>query len=291
MGKCGGRELNYVSDVDVIFVVEPARRRDGGPPDETATVAVGTQLATGLMRACSASTAEGTLWPVDAALRPEGKNGPLVRTVESHRPTTSGGPRPGSSRRCSRPARSPATSSWGRPTWTRSRPLVWQAAEPRQLRRGRAGHAPPGGAARAGDRGRPPAQARARAGCATSSSASSCCSSCTAAPTSRCARARPSRRSRRSPTAATSAATTPRRSTTAYRLLRTLEHRIQLFRLRRTHLMPTDEADLRRLGRAVGHRRRPGAGGGRAVAGAGPRGAPAARAAVLPAAARPPPPG
>ena len=25
MGKCGGRELNYVSDVDVIFVAEPAR--------------------------------------------------------------------------------------------------------------------------------------------------------------------------------------------------------------------------------------------------------------------------
>lgn len=40
----------------------------------------------------------------------------------------------------------------------------------------------------------------------------------------------------------------------SYRLLRTLEHRIQLFRLRRTHLMPTAERDLRRLGRAVGHR-------------------------------------
>jgi glutamate-ammonia-ligase adenylyltransferase len=40
----------------------------------------------------------------------------------------------------------------------------------------------------------------------------------------------------------------------AYRLLRTLEHRIQLFRLRRTHLMPTADADLRRLGRALGHR-------------------------------------
>jgi glutamate-ammonia-ligase adenylyltransferase len=40
----------------------------------------------------------------------------------------------------------------------------------------------------------------------------------------------------------------------SYRFLRTLEHRIQLFRLRRTHLMPTAEPDLRRLGRAVGHR-------------------------------------
>jgi glutamate-ammonia-ligase adenylyltransferase len=44
---------------------------------------------------------------------------------------------------------------------------------------------------------------------------------------------------------------------TAYRLLRTLEHRIQLFRLRRTHLMPTAQEDLRRLGRALGHRSDP----------------------------------
>ena len=44
---------------------------------------------------------------------------------------------------------------------------------------------------------------------------------------------------------------------TAYRLLRTLEHRIQLYRLRRTHLMPTAEGDLRRLGRALGHRSSP----------------------------------
>jgi glutamate-ammonia-ligase adenylyltransferase len=43
----------------------------------------------------------------------------------------------------------------------------------------------------------------------------------------------------------------------SYRLLRTLEHRIQLFRLRRTHLVPSAEADLRRLGRALGHRSDP----------------------------------
>ncbi len=42
-------------------------------------------LASALARVCSASTSEGTLWPVDAALRPEGKDGPLVRTVASHR--------------------------------------------------------------------------------------------------------------------------------------------------------------------------------------------------------------
>ena len=36
------------------------------------------------MRACSAHTQQGTLWPVDAALRPEGKQGRLVRTIRSH---------------------------------------------------------------------------------------------------------------------------------------------------------------------------------------------------------------
>ena len=54
--------------------------------------------------------------------------------------------------------------------------------------------------------------------------------------------------------AATSAARTRRPSGEAYRLLRTLEHRIQLYRLRRTHLMPTSETELRRLGRAIGLR-------------------------------------
>jgi glutamate-ammonia-ligase adenylyltransferase len=71
MGKCGGRELNYVSDVDVIFVAEPA--------DQQASA-----VAAAMMRVCSDVTSEGSIWPVDAALRPEGKAGPLVRTVASH---------------------------------------------------------------------------------------------------------------------------------------------------------------------------------------------------------------
>ena len=44
-----------------------------------------TQLAGHLMQVCSDHTGEGTIWPVDAALRPEGKAGPLVRTLASHR--------------------------------------------------------------------------------------------------------------------------------------------------------------------------------------------------------------
>ncbi|MFV0458417.1 MAG: bifunctional [glutamine synthetase] adenylyltransferase/[glutamine synthetase]-adenylyl-L-tyrosine phosphorylase [Actinomycetales bacterium] len=79
MGKCGGRELNYVSDVDVIYVAEPVEGAD-----EAAALAVGASLAQTLAGVCSTTTREGTLWPVDAALRPEGKDGPLVRTVSSH---------------------------------------------------------------------------------------------------------------------------------------------------------------------------------------------------------------
>jgi len=74
MGKCGGRELNYASDVDVIFVGEPV---DGTGLDAARRTA--TRLATDLMEICAQ-----VAWPVDPALRPEGKAGPLVRTLDSH---------------------------------------------------------------------------------------------------------------------------------------------------------------------------------------------------------------
>ena len=67
MGKCGGAELNYVSDVDVIFVADAE--------DE---LAVATKLASAMMRLASAC------FEVDAALRPEGKAGALVRTLDGH---------------------------------------------------------------------------------------------------------------------------------------------------------------------------------------------------------------
>jgi glutamate-ammonia-ligase adenylyltransferase len=70
MGKCGARELNYVSDVDVIFVAE------GSGYDQ---LALATRVAGEMMRvACEA------FFQVDAALRPEGKQGQLVRTLDSH---------------------------------------------------------------------------------------------------------------------------------------------------------------------------------------------------------------
>jgi len=74
MGKAGGRELNYVSDVDVIFVAEPL-----GDVPEWESLETATRLAAETIRICGL-----VAWEVDAALRPEGKSGPLVRTVASH---------------------------------------------------------------------------------------------------------------------------------------------------------------------------------------------------------------
>ena len=78
MGKCGARELNYISDVDVIYVIEA----DG--LDDARANTIGTALATGISRAIMSIGREPGLWEVDANLRPEGKSGPLVRTLASH---------------------------------------------------------------------------------------------------------------------------------------------------------------------------------------------------------------
>jgi glutamate-ammonia-ligase adenylyltransferase len=81
MGKAGAQELNYVSDVDVIFV--------GGTADEDIVaepraVDIATRLAIQTMRGISGPEIEPGLWEVDPNLRPEGKQGALVRTLDSH---------------------------------------------------------------------------------------------------------------------------------------------------------------------------------------------------------------
>ena len=81
MGKTGARELNYISDVDVLYVAES---RDP-EMSELDVIAVGTALATSLSAACSATGGnERPLWNIDANLRPEGRDGSLVRTLASY---------------------------------------------------------------------------------------------------------------------------------------------------------------------------------------------------------------
>ncbi|MCC5948592.1 MAG: bifunctional [glutamine synthetase] adenylyltransferase/[glutamine synthetase]-adenylyl-L-tyrosine phosphorylase, partial [Nitriliruptoraceae bacterium] len=79
MGKFGGRELHYVSDLDVVFVHEPA---EGADAQEASRLAL--RIVGNVMRSLSDITAEGTAFEVDADLRPEGKSGPLSRTPSSY---------------------------------------------------------------------------------------------------------------------------------------------------------------------------------------------------------------
>ena len=78
-GKCGARELNYVSDVDVMFVAESTTIAD-----EHEFITNATRLATTLIELCGEPSTEGALWQVDPNLRPEGRRGALVRTLDSY---------------------------------------------------------------------------------------------------------------------------------------------------------------------------------------------------------------
>lgn len=79
MGKTGARELNYLSDVDVIYVTEA---QDNLSPDRAVEIA--TWLAVQLGRIIQSPGLEPELWELDANLRPEGKDGALVRSLDSH---------------------------------------------------------------------------------------------------------------------------------------------------------------------------------------------------------------
>jgi glutamate-ammonia-ligase adenylyltransferase len=72
MGKLGGRELNYASDIDVLFV------HDG---DADAAE----RAARALLATLSEPTEDGIVFRTDANLRPEGRQGPLTRTLASYR--------------------------------------------------------------------------------------------------------------------------------------------------------------------------------------------------------------
>lgn len=85
MGKCGARELNYVSDVDVVFAYAARDAASNAQTDSASAEVVRTQateLATRITDLISGPGDEPALWELDAALRPEGKAGALVRTVD-----------------------------------------------------------------------------------------------------------------------------------------------------------------------------------------------------------------
>ncbi|MGX1474096.1 UNVERIFIED_CONTAM: glutamate-ammonia-ligase adenylyltransferase [Streptomyces canus] len=251
MGKCGGHELNYVSDVDVIFVGEAV---DGA--DEGKALRAATKLASHMMRICSETTVEGSIWPVDANLRPEGRNGPLVRTLASHLAYYQRWAKTWEFQALLKARPVAGDLELGEEYVAALEPLVWKAAErenfvadvqkmrrrvvenipvaelDRQLKLGPGGlrdvefavqllqlvHGREDRSLRSGTTLNA-LQALVAGGYVGRADAA--------------------------------------QLDEAYRFLRSMEHRIQLYRLRRTHLVPEDETDLRRLGRSLGLRADP----------------------------------
>ena len=80
LGKLGSEELNYSSDVDLVYVfeTEPVSAAGSGDPSEIGPQEYFTRLAHEFGRRVATSTAEGFLYRVDVGLRPEGAQGPLV---------------------------------------------------------------------------------------------------------------------------------------------------------------------------------------------------------------------
>lgn len=81
MGKTGAEELNYSSDVDLIYVGQSA---DPETASDDRAVSIARDLAVEMQRGIEAYGPEPPLWPIDTNLRPEGKDGALVRTLASH---------------------------------------------------------------------------------------------------------------------------------------------------------------------------------------------------------------
>ncbi|MET9718726.1 bifunctional [glutamine synthetase] adenylyltransferase/[glutamine synthetase]-adenylyl-L-tyrosine phosphorylase [Streptomyces rochei] len=254
MGKCGGHELNYVSDVDVIFVGEAVEGAD-----EPKALRAATSLASHLMRICSETTVEGSIWPVDANLRPEGRNGPLVRTLSSHLAYYQRWAKTWEFQALLKARPVAGDPGLGAEYVAALQPLVWQAADrenfvpdvqkmrrrvvenipaaevDRQLKLG------PGGLRDVEFAVQLLQLVHGRADTSLHSGTTLDALEALAA-------------------GGYVGRADAAQLDEAYRFLRSMEHRIQLHRLRRTHLVPEDEADLRRLGRSLGLRTDPVAG-------------------------------
>ena len=81
MGKLGGEELNYSSDIDLIFVYDQEGRTAGPKPITNADFFA--KMGGAIVRLLSDHTAMGQAYRVDVRLRPEGDQGPLARSLRT----------------------------------------------------------------------------------------------------------------------------------------------------------------------------------------------------------------
>ena len=206
------------------------------------------RLAGDTMRICGQ-----VAWEVDAALRPEGRSGALVRTLASHQAYYRRWASTWEFQALLKARPIAGDLALGADYLAALAPLVWTAsqrpdfvADVQAMRRRVVEQLPP-----TWSTGR---SSSARAACAMSSSPSSCCSWCTAGPIRRCRSPAPCRHWRRCATAGFVGRDDAVSLADAYRFLRAAEHRLQLVKLRRTHLVPDDRAALLRLARSMGFR-------------------------------------
>ncbi len=255
MGQCGGHELNYVSDVDVVFVHEPADA--AAEASDAAVLRAASRLASQLIQVCSAHTAEGTIWPVDANLRPEGKNGPLTRTLASHQGYYERWAKPWEFQALLKARPVAGDLPLGRAFCAMVEPMVWSVAdrdgfvaEVQAMRRRVLAHIP----AKEADR-----QLKLGSGGLRDVEF--------AVQLLQLVHGWADDRIRSSTTLSALSQLTETGYVgredgealhEAYAFLRTLEHRLQLRQLRRTHVLPDDPEALRCLGRSVGFHKDPG---------------------------------
>ena len=83
LGKLGGQELNYNSDIDLMFLYAAEGETSGGEAGSVANREYFVRLAQGLLRMITESTPEGAVFRVDLRLRPQGGEGELVVSVPS----------------------------------------------------------------------------------------------------------------------------------------------------------------------------------------------------------------
>ena len=82
LGKLGGRELNFSSDIDLIFAFPETGKTDH-PDHPLSNDAFFVRLCRNLIKTLSEITPDGQVFRVDMRLRPDGENGPLVMSFEN----------------------------------------------------------------------------------------------------------------------------------------------------------------------------------------------------------------
>ena len=253
LGKTGAQELNYISDVDVLFVAEPALGDDGQPlVAADRAVAVATRMAAEMTRICSAHTAAGTIWEVDAALRPEGKAGQLVRTLSSHGVYYERWAKTWEFQAMLKARPAAGDLGLGEQFVALVSPYVWRAAEregfvhdTQAMRRRVVAHIP------ARDAGR---ELKLGEGGLRDVEFAVQMLQLVHGRVDESLRVRPTLEAlKRLVDGGYVGREDGKTLALAYRFLRVLEHRVQLFRLRRTHVLPESEQELRRIGRSLGY--------------------------------------